>query len=89
VPDLCEASATGVGADFSGGPYEPDVWGYLTATQGLTPGTWAKRPVTCSSNGGGSYSCGAETADGYVLQAQVIGSGAGPYLVSGIYAGGG
>jgi hypothetical protein len=56
-------------ADFSGQSYVPDVWNYLTATQGLNPADWLNRPASCTSPP--DVTCTVIGADGEPLAAEV------------------
>jgi hypothetical protein len=73
-------------ADFSGEKqFVPDVWKYLTATQGVSPANWMNRPVSCASSSD-SANCVVTGSDGQPLAAEVDSTGDN-WVVTGMEAG--
>ena len=79
------AFAGGAYADFSTAEYDPDVWTYLTATNGLDPSGWLNHPVHCTTSDDAA-TCIIAGPGGEPLSAEVDDSGPN-WTVDGIEAG--
>jgi len=83
---LATSAGTGAAFDPNLSQYEPDVFGYLTKTEGVDARSWIGRPVSCADLDGYELTCEASTADGYFLETLVTGSKQEGYRVAGVYA---